>query len=122
MVAPAQRRGTIFIADDEPTFRESIQDALEDVGYLVLPARGGIEALARMHGFSGNGLAIVDLNMPEMDGWELIENMRADKNLAHIPIVVVSSHGRDSATLADRHLEKPLRLGELLRTVQELMA
>lgn len=121
-MATARRKGTIFIADDESAFRESIQDALEDLGYLVLPARGGVEALARMHGFSGNGLAIVDLNMPEMDGWELIENMRADANLAHIPIVVVSSHGREPVAGADRHLGKPLRLNELLRTVQELMA
>ncbi len=115
-------KGVIFIAEDEPAVLESMQDALEDAGYLVLPGRDGHEALARMHGVSGASLAIVDLTMPGMDGWDLITRMRADKDLAHIPILVVSSHGRDPIKGADRLLRKPLTLKDLLRAVEELLA
>jgi CheY-like chemotaxis protein len=119
-VATSSHKGLIFIADDEATFRGSIQDALEDRGYLVLSARSGSEALARMHGFTGAALAIVDLNMPGMNGWELIETMRADENLAQVRILVVSSHAGEPIQGADRLLQKPLKLKDLLRTVEEL--
>jgi CheY-like chemotaxis protein len=115
-------RGVIFAADDEPGFRENVQDALEDAGYLVLGARNGIEALARMRGISGPAVAIVDLNMPGMSGWELIEKMRSSRDLANIPILVVSSAGGEPIKGADRLLRKPIALEDLLRTVQELMA
>lgn len=115
-------KGLVFVADDEATFRGSIQDALEDRGYLVLSARNGIEALARMYGFSGHALAIVDLNMPEMNGWELIANMRAHENLSQVRIVVVSSQAGEPIQGVDRLLQKPLKLKDLLRTVEELTA
>lgn len=115
-------RGVIFAADDEAGFRENIQDALEDAGYLVLSARNGSEALARMRGIWGPSLAIVDLNMPDMNGWELIEKMRADRELACIPILVVSSQGNEPVRGADRLLRKPVAIEDLLRNVQELMA
>jgi two-component system, OmpR family, copper resistance phosphate regulon response regulator CusR len=121
-VGTRAHRGIVFVADDENAFRDSLQDALEDKGYLVLPARSGAEALARMHGFSGSALAIVDLNMPGMDGWELIDTMRKDVALADIRIVVVSSNELRPIDGADRQLQKPLRLKDLLRTVEELTA
>lgn len=117
----SRRKGVIFVFDDEAAFRDSLQDAFEDSGYFVLPARSGTEALARMHRFSGHAIAIIDLNMPGMDGWELIETMRADEELAHIPIFVVSSQEGQPVQGADRVFRKPLVLDELLRAVQELM-
>jgi CheY-like chemotaxis protein len=113
-------KGLVFVADDEATFRGSIQDALEDRGYLVLSARNGTEALARMYGFHGAALAIVDLNMPGMNGWELIATMRAHENLAGVRILVVSSHAGEPIEGVDRLLQKPLKLKDLLRTVEEL--
>lgn len=121
-MAASTNKGIIFIAEDEATFRAILQEALEDSGYLVLPARSGTEALARMHGFSGSALAIVDLNMPGMNGWELIEAMRADDDLKHIRILVVSSCDPPPIQGADRMLQKPLKLKDLLRTVAELTA
>jgi two-component system, chemotaxis family, sensor histidine kinase and response regulator PixL len=115
-------RGVIFTADDEPGVRENLQDALEDAGYLVLSARDGKEALARMRGTWGPSLAIVDLNMPTMSGWELIERMRSDRELSCIPILVLSANGNEPVRGADRLLRKPVTIEELLRNVQELLA
>lgn len=122
IVAWSTHRGVIFTANDEAGFRDNVQDALEDAGYLVLAARNGLEALARMRGFSGPALAIIDLNMPGMGGSELIEKMRADSDLACIPILVVSAQEDEGVKGADRVLRKPVALDDLLRTVQELIA
>lgn len=114
-------KGIVLLADDDESFRETVQDALEDAGYLVLPARSGQEALARMRGLSAVMLAIVDLNMPGMDGWELISAMRADKQLTATPIFVVSSHGREPISGASRLFRKPVDLKALLGAIEQLI-
>lgn len=114
-------KAVIFLADDDSDFRETLQRALEEDGYLVLPARTGIEALARMHGLSGLAIAIIDLKMPEMGGQRLITMMRADKALAAIPILAVSAHSDGPVKGADRFLRKPFHLKDLMRTIHELL-
>lgn len=118
-------KGVIYLVDDDAEFLVTLQEALEGAGYYVLPARDGKEALARMKGLNGNSVAVVDLIMPRMSGWDLIETMRADRNLSKIPILAVSSEvtlkkGRP-ATGADRLLAKPFDVPKLLRAVDELM-
>jgi len=112
-------KGVVFVIDDDEVVRLSTQDLLEDEGYLVLSARNGSEGLARMHGIVGPAVAIVDLVMPRIDGWHLIDTMRADANLRRIPIIVVSAR-REPVAGADRIVTKPLKTAELLRAVREL--
>jgi CheY-like chemotaxis protein len=114
-------RGVVILADDEDELRGSLEELLEDEGYLVLSARSGAEALARMRGIFGPAIAIVDLVMPGMDGWQLIQEMRSDEQLAEIPIVVIT--GRDEVQLpegANRLFHKPYAVEELLDTVRSL--
>lgn len=118
---PTAHKGVVFVADDEDALRDSTQDILEDAGYLVLSARNGTEALARMRGISGPAVAVIDLVMPGMDGWHLIEAMRADKNLAVIAVIVLTAHdGRDPVKGADRVIRKPYKPSELVGAVQDL--
>ena len=84
-------KGVIYLVDDDSELRLTVQEALEGHGYYVLPARDGVEALARMQGLHGKSLAIVDLIMPRMSGWELISAMKADQSLSRIPILAMSS-------------------------------
>lgn len=114
-------KGVVFVADDEDALRESTQELLELVGYLVLTARTGSEALARMRGISGPAVAIVDLVMPEMDGWDLIERMRTSTELNRIPVIVISGHGRAPIKGADRVLSKPYDPSELVGVVGDLL-
>lgn len=118
--AAGRNRGVVFLAEDENELRESTRGFLEQEGFLVLDARSGGEALSRMRGISVPSVAVIDLVMPGMDGWELIETMRADANLSRIPIIVVSAQGRESVKGADRVLRKPVTPSELVRHVVEL--
>jgi CheY-like chemotaxis protein len=115
-----RHEGVIFIADDEPAILKSLEIILEHHGYLVLPARNGREALARMRGITSAALAIVDLSMPVMDGHKLIAAMRDDKELSEIPIVVASGHRRQ-VTGADCHLLKPFKLEQLMWAVRAFL-
>jgi two-component system, cell cycle response regulator DivK len=124
-VSWSSHKGVIYLVDDDAEFLVTLQEALEGAGYYVLPARDGNEALARMRGLHGKSLAIVDLIMPRMSGWDLIETMRADQSLSKIPILAVSSEVTlkkgPKATGADRMLAKPFDVSKLLRTVDELL-
>ncbi len=72
-------------------------------------------------------LVIVDLYMPVMDGGQLIEFIRADEKLKHIPVLVVSSGGREGRmraiqTGADVYLDKPIKLKQMMETIETLIA
>jgi CheY-like chemotaxis protein len=110
-------KGMVFVTDDEDALRDSIQEALEDAGYLVLSAREGREALARMRGYSGRSVAVLDLGMPGMSGWELMDKMSGDPGLKHIPIIVITGQADVEPKGAWRILRKPLRIDELLEAV-----
>jgi CheY-like chemotaxis protein len=58
----------VFLVEDDDDLRESIEALLEAEGYVVLGARNGTEALARMRGSYGTSIAVIDLLMPGMDG------------------------------------------------------
>lgn len=116
-------KGVVFVAEDEPEARSATQELLEHEGFLVLTARDGLEALARMRGIHMPAVAVVDLSMPRMDGWRLIEAMRADEGLKRIPVVVLSA--REPGPIADRVqrvLKKPCVPAELIGSVRELCA
>jgi response regulator RpfG family c-di-GMP phosphodiesterase len=62
------KHATIFLVDDDDELREGLEALLEGEGYLVLGARSGAEALARMQGSYGSSIAVIDLHMPGMNG------------------------------------------------------
>lgn len=113
-------QGVVFVTDDEDALRDSTQELLEDAGYLVLGARSGAEALARMRGITGPAVAVVDLVMPGMNGFDLIVAMRASAELKRIPIIVLSAQTRESIQGADRIIRKPFKSAELLEAVRGL--
>jgi CheY-like chemotaxis protein len=113
---------TVFLVDDDDELRESVGALLEGEGYLVLAARDGSEALARMHGTFGSSIAIVDLQMPGMGGRELCATMRTDPTLRHIPILVVSAEGSGAVEGADFVLAKPCGAERLCAVLDQMLA
>jgi CheY-like chemotaxis protein len=113
---------SVLIVDDDADIRESIGGALEDEGYRVAGASNGKEALRLLKAASPRpGLILLDMMMPEMDGWAFRAEQRKDPELAGIPVLVFTAYGspKDVARQlqAAGFVRKPLRLEELLSSV-----
>ena len=118
----------IFVIEDEEMIRESIVEFLAENGYDAVGAAHGREALDKLMELPEPPpcLILLDLMMPIMDGRAFRERQLESPNLAAIPIIVVSAY-RDLAKPAVElravgHLEQPLRLPDLLRTVRRYCA
>lgn len=114
----AAYEGKVFLIEDDDLLRESVSEVLESEHFLVLPGRHGREALARMQGTLPPRVAVIDLVMPGMNGYELIAAMKADPKLKSIPIIVVSGERRISVPDAQYVLTKPFDVDKLVDAVR----
>jgi UDP-3-O-acyl N-acetylglucosamine deacetylase len=111
---------TILVVDDEEKIRHTLRGVLADEGFDVVEAEDGRAALDALERETPR-LAIVDIWMPEVDGIELVQRMRA--HAPELPIIVISGHGTiDTAVRVIRmgafdFLEKPFELDQLLDMV-----
>jgi CheY-like chemotaxis protein len=90
LVQTAQRSATLLAVDDDPLAIELIRTSLEPEGYTVLTAGGGAEAIALARQAHPD-LIILDLVMPEVNGFAVVEELRKDASTVNIPIVVLTS-------------------------------
>lgn len=109
-------RPTILIVDDEPQIQRFLGHALAAAGYDTVLAANGHEALARAADRDPD-LMILDLGLPDMNGKEVIERLRAGSDL---PVIVLSAHDQEMEKImaldlgADDFVAKPFGIGELL--------
>jgi two-component system chemotaxis response regulator CheY len=80
----------ILVADDSPTIRKFVSFSLTMQGFEVIATCDGMEALEKLPQHKID-LIITDLNMPNMDGFELIKAVRSNKEYSDIPIIILSS-------------------------------
>ena len=118
-------RPTILIAEDYDDNRELLRLLLAQANYEVREARNGQECLdlAREN---PPDLIMVDLSMPELDGWEVFNALKASSLTAHIPCVAVTAHtDRDRIRALESGFSdfvgKPFKTEELLLTVARLL-
>jgi CheY-like chemotaxis protein len=110
----------ILVVEDEADIRLALKEALEWKGYRVVTASNGIEALDTLSRILRPCLILLDLMMPVMNGWEFSETLRADKNFASIPIVVVSAYkDRGCEIGAQGIIMKPVDLNILFSLVKK---
>jgi CheY-like chemotaxis protein len=120
--SPRAARARVLLVDDDPEILEATGQLLREWGYAVDEARDGQTALSLARGARPD-LMLVDLMMPVMDGWTLVELMREQKVAENVPLVVFSAdrEAREEARLpADAALDKPFRLEELQDVVERL--
>jgi CheY-like chemotaxis protein len=98
---------TILIVEDDKPLRETFADILRQVGYRVTSAENGRDALARIRAERPTFI-FVDLIMPVMNGFELIQALKADSELSTIPIVAMTASGATAAPGAFV-MKKPFR-------------
>ncbi len=83
----------VLCVDDSPTIRKLVHKALDPDGYTVDEAGDGKEALSKAT--ADHDLFIVDVNMPEMDGFEFVEAIKKNSELANTPVVFLTTESSD---------------------------
>lgn len=114
--------GKVLVVDDSPDIREALSSFLELLGYSVVRAADGMEALAALKAEGDITLVISDLMMPRMDAFGLSAAMRGDETLRRIPLVLMSaSHSPEKAAAqmgAIACLGKPFDIQDLVSLLQ----
>jgi len=117
----------ILIVEDSPTMRQLLVFALRRIKDVeIVEAQDGMDGLRRVSSDSFD-LALIDINMPVMDGLKLISLIRGDEALKGIPIVVITTEGanedrRRALELgADEYLCKPIQAAQVLSVVRDLL-
>lgn len=118
-------RANILIADDYDDNRELLKLLLVAASYNVDEARNGEECL-RMALGNPPDIVMVDLSMPQLDGWQVCRALKSDPRTAHIPCVAVTAHTEVHCERAlregfDAYVSKPFRTEDLLGTVAKFL-
>jgi two-component system chemotaxis response regulator CheY len=118
---------TVLTVDDSRTMRDMLLMALEDAGYRVIQAVDGIDGLEVLAA-NGADIIITDINMPRMDGFGVIEGVRADPNHRHTPVLVLTTESdaekkaRARAAGATGWIVKPFDPVKLVDAVRRVAA
>lgn len=111
----------ILVVDDDQDFREALAEVLGEAGYPVQQAENGEVALSRVADESP-GIVLLDLKMPVLDGWGVMERMRGDPRSAGVPILILSAYGFEweSELLgAQGYIPKSVGMDEILERVRK---
>ena len=118
---------TILIVDDDQNIRELISVNLRSTGYCVLTAADGMEAMEMLKGDAPD-VVILDIMMPDIDGWELCKWIRDEPRLEDVKILMLTAKGTDRDKLigreifkADEYMTKPFDIGLLQQTVSRML-
>jgi chemotaxis protein histidine kinase CheA len=118
---------TILIADDSIATRELVKTLLESAGYRVIATADGLQALTALANTPVDAV-ISDVQMPNMNGFELTKAIKSRQSLSHLPVILVTSlgsqadieHGMQAG--ADAHIiKKEMTRSELLKTINQLL-
>lgn len=109
----------VLLIDDEPFYFKLIRGALKEAEYDLEYAKSGSEGLTKIPSYEPEML-IVDLKLPEMDGFEILQRLRRDPKFSHTPVIVITAKDELSEKLkafelgADDYLVKPFQPEELV--------
>jgi CheY-like chemotaxis protein len=113
----------VLAVDNEQDNLDVVEKVLSYEGAKVYTAMNGIEGLAMLEIVTPT-FVLLDLSMPVMDGWEMLEKLRANQVIKHLPVIALTAHAmdgdRDRALESgfDGYVTKPFRIGTLLAAIQ----
>jgi two-component system alkaline phosphatase synthesis response regulator PhoP len=122
----------ILIVDDDPDLVEAVSIILESKGYAVAAAYGGVEGLEKVKTEKPD-LIVLDVMMPDKDGYEVCKELKADAKYRSIPILLLTAvvskisttkytQQMGMETEADDYVDKPVEPDELVRRIEVLIA
>ena len=115
----------VLTVDDSKTMREMVSFTLKNAGFDVMEAEDGKHALSVLNG-GGVDVVITDLNMPNMNGFELIRALRADPNYKFTPILMLTTEADDAKKSEGKNagatgwIVKPFSPEKLVQVVQKV--
>jgi DNA-binding response OmpR family regulator len=117
----------ILVVDDEDDILHFLEMVLKEKGYQVTTASGGHEALTRAQ-IDKPDLVLLDIMMPQMDGWEVLKLLRVDEDTRRIPVAMLSARTEAKDRVqglqegAIDYICKPFSLTELLGKIEAIFA
>ncbi|MCU1281621.1 MAG: chemotaxis protein CheY [bacterium] len=111
----------VMVVEDDPDIRECVQMILEDEGFKVITASNGAEAEEELSHMKEPCVMLLDLMMPVMSGWELLDHLQRDGRLddgMHV-VVVSATLGRLPKGSSVECMRKPVRADQLIATVRQ---
>ncbi|MDX2100695.1 MAG: PAS domain S-box protein [Leptolyngbyaceae cyanobacterium bins.59] len=122
-----RRERTLLLAEDNEANIETLVPYLEAIGYRLILACTGVEAIEKTKSYHPD-LILMDIQMPQMDGLEATRQIRADSELAAIPIIALTAlampgdRERCLAAGVNEYMPKPVRLKQLIKLIDGLLA
>lgn len=117
----------VVCIEDEPEMIDLVRLILGRKGFMVIGANGGVEGLETVRREHPD-LVLLDLMMPDMDGWEVYQQMKAEPDLKGIPVVVVTAKAQSIDKVlglhiakVDDYITKPFGPQELLESVEKIL-
>jgi DNA-binding response OmpR family regulator len=118
----------VVCVEDEPEIIDLIRLILGRKGFDLTGATGGLEGLEAIRRVKPD-LVLLDLMMPDMDGWEVYQQMKADPELKNIPVIVVTAKAQSIDKIlglhiakVDDYVTKPFGPQELLQSVERVLS
>ncbi len=118
----------VVCIEDEPDMIDLVQLILSRKGFEVLGASGGYEGLQAIEKFQPD-LILLDLMMPDMDGWEVYQRIKSNSNTNKIPVIIVTAKAQSIDRMlglhiakVDDYITKPFGPSELVSSVEKVLA
>jgi two-component system response regulator VicR len=125
--ADKEKEKTIICIEDEPAMIELVKLILTSRGYKVMAAMGGQEGLDMIQKAKPD-VVLLDLMMPDMNGWDVYQQMKADEYMKTIPVIVVTAKAQNIDKVLGLHIAKvqdyitkPFSPAQLLRSVKRVL-
>ena len=123
----ATHQTRILSIEDDPEMRGLLQLILERKGYHVIGVKRGELGLELLKSLKPDVL-LLDLMLPDIDGWEIYRQMKADDELRYVPVIIISARDEQRDAQAghhvigdDRFLKKPFEIDDLVNTVYDVI-
>ncbi len=123
---PTEQKQQILVVDDSEDMRDLLQRLLERAGYRVVVAEDGQASLTQAKLYHPD-LILMDLSLPDMDGWEAVGHLRKMREFRSTPIIAVTAHvspqesARALAAGCTSHIGKPFDTKEVLKRIAHLL-
>ena len=124
--APVNKVRTVMIVDDSVTVRKVTSRLMVRQGFAVATAKDGVDAINQLQTLRPD-VVLLDIEMPKMDGFEVLRSVRRDQNLKDLPIIMITSrtgekHKQRAMELGvNQYLGKPFQEAKLLATIEEVI-